>query len=222
LFPNTPKDKLSKMRFALASATLAALATTVFAAQIQVEVGVSGLAFSPSSVNASQGDTIQFVFNPKNHTVTQSTFAAPCAPMSGGIDSGYMPVAANVTTVPSMTITVNDTTPLWFYCKQTGYGYFFFFFRIFFWLTMSYYSHCGQGMVFAVNPTENKTFDAFQAAAKASASSPTSSTAGSGSTGTGSSTSATSSPSPTNGAVAVGVRAGGILAVVGFVAGVLL
>lgn len=91
---------------------------------------------------------------------------------------------------------------------------------------MSYYSHCGQGMVFAVNPTENKTFDAFQAAAKASASSPTSSTAGSGSgsgsTGTGSSTSATSSPSPTNGAFAVGVRAGGILAVVGFVAGVLL
>lgn len=114
------------MRFAIASATLAVLATTVSAAQIQVQVGASGLAFSPSSVNASQGDTIQFVFNPKNHTVTQSTFAAPCAPMSGGIDSGFMPVGANATTVPSMTITVNDTTPLWFYCKQTGYDPFLF------------------------------------------------------------------------------------------------
>jgi len=189
------------MRFALASATLATLATAVFAESFQVQVGANGLNFNPTTVNATQGDTIEFVFMPKNHTVTQSTFAAPCTAMSAGIDSGYMPVAANATQVPSMTITVNDTTPLWFYCKQSG--------------------HCGQGMVFAVNPTADKSFEAFQAAAKGgSSSSPTSSS--SGATGTGSGSSATSSPSPTNGAAAVGVRSSGILALVGLVAGVLL
>jgi len=77
-------------------------------------------------------------------------------------------------------------------------------------------------MVFAVNPTADKTFDAFQAAAKGGSSSSPTSTSGSGSTGTGSGSSATASPSPTNGAVAVGVRSGGILALVGLVAGVLL
>jgi len=207
------------MRFALASATLATFATVVFAETFQVQVGSNGLNFNPTTVTAASGDTIEFVFMPKNHTVTQSTFAAPCTAMSSGIDSGYMPVAANATQVPSMTVTVNDTAPLWFYCKQSGYGPLFLF-CAFFWLTMSYYSHCGQGMVFAVNPTADKTFEAFQAAAKGgSSSSPTSST---GSTGTGSGSSATSSPSPTNGAVAVGVRSGGILALVGLVAGVLL
>lgn len=119
------------MRFALASATFATLATAVFAESFQVQVGANGLNFNPTTVTAVQGDTIEFVFMPKNHTVTQSTFAAPCTAMSPGIDSGYMPVAANATQVPSMTITVNDTTPLWFYCKQSGYSSLFLF-RVFF------------------------------------------------------------------------------------------
>lgn len=109
------------MHFPLVSVALATLATTVSAANIQVQVGASSqLAFSPSSVNASVGDTVSFVFSPKNHTVTQSTFAAPCQPMSGGVDSGFQPVAANATNVPSFTVTVNATTPLWFFCHQTG------------------------------------------------------------------------------------------------------
>jgi plastocyanin len=110
------------MHFPLATVALATLATTVSAANFQVQVGASSqLAFSPTSVNASVGDTVSFVFNPKNHTVTQSTFPAPCQPMSGGVDSGFQPVAANATNVPSFTVTVNATTPLWFFCHQTGY-----------------------------------------------------------------------------------------------------
>jgi hypothetical protein len=54
--------------------------------------------------------------------MTQSAFAAPCQPMSGGADSNYQPVAANATNVPSFPITVNNTQPAWFFCKQTGYG----------------------------------------------------------------------------------------------------
>jgi plastocyanin len=110
------------MHFTLASVVLATLASTVSAANIQVKVGSSGLAFDPPSINATNGDTVTFVFYPKNHTVTQSTFAAPCQAMSGGTDSSFQPVTANATNVPSYSLTVNNTTPLWFYCRQTGYG----------------------------------------------------------------------------------------------------
>jgi plastocyanin len=110
------------MHFSLASVVVATLASAVSAANIQVQVGASGLTYTPSSVNATTGDTVTFVFSPKNHTVTQSTFAAPCQPMSGGTDSNYQPVAANATNVPSYSITVNSTQPAWFFCKQTGYG----------------------------------------------------------------------------------------------------
>ena len=205
------------MRFTLASAALAiAAATSASAANIQVQVGNGALAFNPNSVTANVGDTISFVFYPKNHTVTQSSFAAPCEPLASGIDSGFQPVAANATSVPSFSMTVNVTTPLWFFCHQTG--------------------HCESGMVFAVNPTPNKTFDAFQATANASSSNGTppsnssspSSPAGSGTTagsptGTGSSpSSSTSSTSKSNSAITTGARAGGLLAAVGFVAGILL
>jgi len=199
------------MHFTLASVVLATLASTVSAANTQVKVGSSGLAFDPPSVNATTGDTITFVFYPKNHTVTQSTFAAPCQPMSGGTDSGFQPTTANASNVPSYSVTVNNTTPLWFYCRQAG--------------------HCTQGMVFAINPTANKTFEAFQAAAKGSSATTTNTTgsgSGSGSASASSTGTATdsspssSSSSKSNGAVAVGARAGGLLAVVGFAAGILL
>src|SRR6267154_4453236 len=109
------------MHFSLASVVLATLASTVSAANLQVKVGADVIAFTPTSVNATTGDTVTFVFSPKNHTVTQSTFAAPCQAMSGGADSGFQPVATNASNVPSFSITVNNTQPTWFYCKQTGY-----------------------------------------------------------------------------------------------------
>jgi plastocyanin len=205
------------MRFALTSAALATFATVASAVQTQVIVGGGPLAYNPPQVTAAVGDTIQFVFMPKNHTVTQSTFAAPCQAMPNGLDSGFVPVAANATSTQAFTITVNTTTPLWFYCRQVD--------------------HCQNGMVFAVNPTANKTFAAFQGAANASgtttSASPSASSGssgtGTGSTGTGSTATgagASSSPSSTstkpNGALTVGAHAGGLLTVVGFVAGILL
>jgi hypothetical protein len=55
----------------------------------------------------------------QNHTVTQSSFADPCAKQDGGFDSGFMPVAANSTAMqPTYTVQVNDTKPIWVYCKQ--------------------------------------------------------------------------------------------------------
>lgn len=194
------------MRFTLASATLA-LATVASATVFKVSVGQNGLEYTPSSVNATAGDQIEFIFYPKNHTVTQSTFANPCQPMANGTDTGFVPVNATNATQPGVFVNINNTDPVWFYCRQA--------------------SHCQMGMVFAVNPTANKTFQAFQAAANASSGS--TSTSGSGSSGSGtaassapSSTSSSSSGNGKNGAITVGVRAGSLLAAVGFVAGLLL
>jgi plastocyanin len=101
------------------------------AAVYDVQVGANGqLAFSPEAIPAQPGDQVVFHFNPKNHTVTQSSFANPCGQKPGGFDSGFEPIMANQTQ-PTFAITVNDTQPIWVYCRQTG--------------------HCGQGMVFAVN-----------------------------------------------------------------------
>jgi len=195
------------MRCALASATIATLATAVLATNWLVDVGLNGgLNYTPPTINAQPGDTIEFMFHPKNHSATQSSFASPCLTKLGGVDTGFKPVSANATVSPNVTITVNDTNPLWFYCMQSN--------------------HCEKGMVFAVNPPANETFAAFQAAAEAwpiNGTTPASNASASG-TGTGSGSAATSSPTSTtfNGAVTVGARAGGILAVVGFAASVLL
>lgn len=133
--------------------------TPVSATGNTIEVIVGGpngnLSFTPSRVSASPRDTIKFIFHVKNHTVTQSSFSAPCLPLTNqttmtrsGFDSGYMPVGANATDFPSYSITINDTAPIWAYCAQAN--------------------HCGSGMVFAVNSDESsgRSFSAFQGLAK--------------------------------------------------------
>lgn len=90
------------------------------------------LAYSPETITAAMGDVVQFVFMQKNHTTTQSTFAAPCNKMEGGMDSGFMPNPDGLAGV-QWNMTVTTTEPLWFYCQQrTGF-------------------HCGKGMVFSIN-----------------------------------------------------------------------
>lgn len=114
----------------------------------KVIVGGAGiLAFSPSNISAQVGDTITFEFHQKNHTVTSSSFDTPCQG-NGGFDSGFKPVADGAASFPTFTVPVNDTKPIWAYCKQGN--------------------HCTSGMVFAVNAVETgpKNFSAFQAAAK--------------------------------------------------------
>ena len=56
-----------------------------------------------------------------------------------------MPVSdsANTTTIPTFTVVVNGTSPEWFYCGQA--------------------KHCQMGMVFAINPTEEKSLEGYKA-----------------------------------------------------------
>ena len=68
---------------------------------------------------------VQFQFLAGNHTVTQSNFDNPCQPISAfsnatGFHSGYVPAAASVAAgnIPTYTIMINSTNPIWVYCAQ--------------------------------------------------------------------------------------------------------
>jgi plastocyanin len=104
---------------------LAPLAALVAAKTITVNVGASGLTFSPDSATAAAGDQLNFLISP-GHSVAQANFDGPCKP-SGG-DAIFSGQGAQ-----SFVVTVKDSSPLWFYCATPG--------------------HCAAGMVMAVNPT---------------------------------------------------------------------
>lgn len=88
-------------------------------------------------MTADVGDMVQFQFAAGNHTVTQSTFDAPCQPIAmnnasvTGVYSGFVPVAKEDAMTAAYTITINSTTPLWMYCSQG--------------------KHCQNGMVMVIN-----------------------------------------------------------------------
>jgi len=131
------------------------------------------LMFDPANVIAQPGDYVQFKFNVKNHTATQSSFPEPCAPLTNattgqhiGFDSGFNPVSANATSTPTFEIRVNDSSPIWGYCRQTA----------------TPKTHCQQGMIFAINAQQDplpNTFPAYQKNALASTSQNTNSSSSS-------------------------------------------
>ncbi|KAL5495467.1 hypothetical protein ACEPAI_930 [Sanghuangporus weigelae] len=172
-----------------ASTTVAAAAAT----HTVIVGGNSTLTFNPSELSAQPNDVVVFQFQAKNHTVTQSAFAQPCKKLAltagtEGFDSGFMPVSGDTAQFPTYSITVNDTKPIWGYCRQTG--------------------HCGMGMVFAINAVDNgpNNFTAFQATAKllnGTASNSTSS--GSASTPSSSSTASGASRSMTAASACLGL-----------------
>jgi len=115
-----------------------------------VTVGAGGgLVYSPPTVNASTGDVVTFMFQAA-HTVTQSTFAAPCAPLAN--DTGHV-VGFNSdvrTAGGTYSVIVTEGAPIWFYCGIPG--------------------HCQAGMVGSINPpATGNTYDNFVTNAKGAA-----------------------------------------------------
>ncbi|EJT69384.1 hypothetical protein GGTG_13003 [Gaeumannomyces tritici R3-111a-1] len=113
----------------------------------QVTVGgPKGLSFEPQELKAAIGDMVVFTFLSQNHTATQSAFDTPCDPLAGGMDSGFQTNANNtMNPPPQVAMQVMVETPLWFFCRQGN--------------------HCGNGMVFSINPTAAKTHANFQSLA---------------------------------------------------------
>lgn len=136
------------MRFSVAAAALLSAATVQAQNQWNVTVGFNDtLVFNPTTLTGVQNnDIVNFQFATKNHSVTQSTFAAPCT--AAGVSSGFQNVSNPAgPTFPTWSITVeNASAPLWFFCAQTTANS----------------THCEAGMVFAINPTATKNFTAFQ------------------------------------------------------------
>ncbi|KIW18801.1 hypothetical protein PV08_03090 [Exophiala spinifera] len=97
------------------------------------------LKYFPNNIEAPVGSIVQFQFHPKNHTVTESSFAEPCKPIASnltsvmrpGLRSGFVPVKGNETFTPVFNVLVNDTKPIWIFCGQTN--------------------HCQKGMAMVIN-----------------------------------------------------------------------
>ncbi|KAE9981364.1 hypothetical protein EG328_011714 [Venturia inaequalis] len=132
---------------------------SVFAATKQVMVGPNGgLTFSPTSVTAAVGDTVQFMFVSQNHTVTSGNPNAGCTP-NGVFNSGFVPAPGGAAAaapaakgknnkmirgenaiyldpraaaLPSFSVQIKDTQPITVYCAQA--------------------QHCQVGMVMVINP----------------------------------------------------------------------
>jgi plastocyanin len=92
----------------------------------QVAVGKNGLVFTPDTLNAAPGDTVEFACA-AGHSVALSTFSNPCqAATTNAIFSGFPP------STEMFVLKINDTNPLWLYCAQV--------------------SHCQSGMAMVINP----------------------------------------------------------------------
>ncbi|EPS45617.1 hypothetical protein H072_366 [Dactylellina haptotyla CBS 200.50] len=117
-----------------------ALASTALGATFTVNVGQGGLVYSPATLSAQPGDTIQFDFKGGNHTVTQTSFGDPCNPINNGFNSGF---ASSST---SFSIVVKNKAALYYYCAAEG--------------------HCQAGMVGIINPpSSSNVLEAFKTAA---------------------------------------------------------
>jgi plastocyanin len=105
------------MRFSIAAAF--AVVGSAFAADHLVVVGNnSKLLFEPDNIQAAEGDTVTFKFWPKNHSVAQAAFNAPCEPLADGFWSGFIPSAEKAAATTFMYTVTNASKPIWFYCTQ--------------------------------------------------------------------------------------------------------
>jgi hypothetical protein len=99
---------------------------------------------------AAVGSNVEFQFYGPVHSVVQGSFDQPCSAYNNG--TGFFGGLVTTGTAPNVscisetmklyaeqkqpktfTLTINDTTPIWFYCAYPG--------------------HCQAGMVGVINPS---------------------------------------------------------------------
>lgn len=139
---------LSKTTIFLAATALAGLVSAADSVKVHiVKVGNAqgnSLRFDPEELQAEVGEMVQFQFYPKNHSVARSSFTNPCTPLdpatangTSSFFSGFMPVQSTDKFMPTFTIRVDGTAPIWYYCA-TG-------------------NHCQSGMSGVINPPKNNS-----------------------------------------------------------------
>ncbi|KAL4906822.1 hypothetical protein BDW74DRAFT_127691 [Aspergillus multicolor] len=108
--------------------------------------------YVPHSLDANVGDLIVFEFSPRNHSVVQADWKAPCVPADGdyffsGIKNDFHEVNGQVVgALPTWNWTVERDEPIFFYC--TGVN-----------------SCIGNGMVGVINPNDTRTWESQRDAA---------------------------------------------------------
>lgn len=143
--------------FGLASSTSGSAspsATATDGTQVHiVTVGDLAWQFSPSTIYAKPGDVVQFRFYPTNHSVVRAEYKYPCipyektGPQRTGFFSGFEYVPTVTDEPPLWNLTINDTSPVFFYCSAPG-------------------SCIEQRMVGVINPNTTETLDVQVAYAK--------------------------------------------------------
>ncbi|KAF8422003.1 hypothetical protein EV426DRAFT_180604 [Tirmania nivea] len=117
--------------------------------EILVTVAKTAHRFNPQIVNATVGDVIKFEFYPVTHSATLADYRSPCVPWSAehigdkDIWSGLITEERARTNPQTWSWRVDTRDPRFFYCSSAG-------------------SCAGWGMVFAVNPSADQTFETFK------------------------------------------------------------
>lgn len=98
------------------SAATAATTTSSSTSGLQtVMVGANGaLTFSPNSITAATGSSVEFVFSGPEHSVVEGSFDSPCAPLANdtGFYSGLITTSGSGNNANVFTIAINDTNPI--------------------------------------------------------------------------------------------------------------
>ncbi|EXJ61760.1 hypothetical protein A1O7_02190 [Cladophialophora yegresii CBS 114405] len=110
---------------------------------VSVSDANGSLKYFPDKITAPVGSIVQFQYHPKNHTITESSFAEPCKPIASnltsttrpGLKSGFVPVTGQEPFTPVYNVLINDTKPIWIYCGQTN--------------------HCQRGMAMVINQNDS-------------------------------------------------------------------
>ena len=79
--------------------SLLAFAAAASAANIAIDVGKAGLTFSPDSVKAVIGDTVEFRFVGGMHDAVTNDYATPCQPSTTGVKFASTQNAGNAASV---------------------------------------------------------------------------------------------------------------------------
>ncbi|KAH8102955.1 hypothetical protein BXZ70DRAFT_889878 [Cristinia sonorae] len=133
--------------FAMVMFTVSVVSQTVHNVTVGGGKGQNGtdqiIAFDPPFLMAQPLDIVVFIFKQQNHTVSESTLERPCEVKDGGFDTGFIPVPNSdfLGPFPAFQFIVQNNDPVWLFCRQAN--------------------HCANGMVFALNPPDEMTWEQF-------------------------------------------------------------
>ena len=152
----------SSMPSSVAAATAATTSFSTSGVQTVTVGANNALAFSPNSITAAVGSSIEFVFSPPEHSVVEGVFDSPCTPSNNsGFYSGLMTTSSG-TNANVFTITINDTNPIVSNSIDTirkgnlgadlATATELLTVSIMQWFFCGFPAHCGLGMVGVINP----------------------------------------------------------------------